>query len=74
VEYTVPEIRVDLQPVQEATKGVYCSIPIDWSKVVPGAREEELNLCGEGCSESACRAIEETRLRRSDKVYIWPEV
>ena len=73
VEYTVPEIRVDLKPVQEAEKGVYCSIPIDWSKVVPGAREEELNLCGEGCSESACRAIEETRLRRSDKVYIWPE-
>ena len=74
VEYTVPEIRVDLKPVQEAGKGVYCSIPIDWSKVVPGAREEALNLCGDGCSETACRAIEESRLRRSDKVYIWPEV
>ena len=57
-----------------AVKGTYCSIPIDWSKVVPGAREEALSLCGDGCSEQACRAIEETRLRRSDKVYIWPEV
>ena len=74
VEYTVPEIRVDLKPVQEAGKGVYCSIPIDWSKVVPGAREEALSLCGDGCNEQACRAIEENRLRRSDKVYIWPEV
>ena len=73
VEYTVPEIRVDFIPVQEVTKGTYCSIPIDWSKVVPGAREEELNLCGEGCDEAACKAIEEHRLRRSDKVYIWQE-
>ena len=73
VEYTVPEIRVDLKPVQEASKGTFCSIPIDWSKVVPGAREEALGLCGDGCSETACKAIEETRLRRSDKVYIWVE-
>ena len=73
VEYTVPEIRVDLKPVQEASKGVFCSIPIDWSKVVPGAREEELGLCGDGCSEDACKAIQENRLRRSDKVYIWTE-
>ena len=73
VEYTVPEIRVDLKPVQEAGKGVYCSIPIDWSKVVPGAREEALSLCGDGCNEQACKAIEENRLRRSDKVYIWAE-
>ncbi len=73
VEYTVPEIRVDLKPVEEAGKGVYCSIPIDWSQVVPGAREEALSLCGDGCSEAACKAIEENRLRRSDKVYIWAE-
>ncbi len=73
VEYTVPEIRVDLKPVEEAGKGVYCSIPIDWSKVVPGAREEALGLCGDGCNELACKAIEESRLRRSDKVYIWEE-
>ena len=73
VEYTVPEIRVDLKPVQEAAKGTYCSVPIDWSKVVPGAREEAQGLCGEGCNEAACQAIEESRLRRSDKVYIWSE-
>lgn len=73
VEYTVPEIRVDLKPVQEAAKGTYCSIPVNWKDVVPGAREEALSLCGDGCNEQACRAIEETRLRRSDKVYIWAE-
>ena len=73
VEYTVPEIRVDLKPVPEASKGTFCSIPIDWSKVVPGAREEALGLCGDSCNESACKAIEESRLRRSDKVYIWAE-
>lgn len=71
VEYKVPEIRVDLKPVQEASKGTFCSIPIDWSKAVPGAREQEAGLCGDGCSESACRAIEENRLRRSDKVFVW---
>ena len=71
VEYTVPEIRVDLKPVQEASKGVYCSVPIDWSKVSAGVREKEEGLCGDGCSESACKAIEESRLRRSDKVYLW---
>ena len=73
VEYTVPEIRVDLKPVEQASKGTFCSIPIDWSKVVPGAREEALSLCGDGCNETACKAIEESRLRRSDKVYIWNE-
>ncbi len=73
VEYTVPEIRVDLKPVEEAGKGIYCSIPIEWTKVVPGAREEALGLCGDGCNESACKAIEENRLRRSDKVYVWSE-
>ena len=71
VEYTVPEIRVDLKPVQEATKGTFCSVFIDWSKVAPGAREEKQGLCGDGCSQTACRAIEEERLRRSDKVYLW---
>lgn len=71
VEYTIPEIRVDLKPVQQAEKGTYCSVLIDWSKVVPGAREEAEGLCGDGCSEQACKAIEEGRLRRSDKVYIW---
>lgn len=74
VEYTVPEIRVDLKPVQEASKGVYCSVPIDWNKVSAGVREKEEGLCGDGCSESACKAIEESRLRRSDKVYLWERV
>ena len=71
IEYSVPEIRVDLKPVAEAAKGTLCSIPIDWSKVVPGAREERDGLCGDGCSQQACRAIEDERLRRSDKIYLW---
>ena len=71
IEYTVPEIRVDLKPVAEAAKGTLCSIPIDRSKVVPGAREERDGLCGDGCSQQACRAIEDERLRRSDKIYLW---
>lgn len=71
VEYTVPEIRVDLKPVSKAAKGVFCSVPIDWSKVVPGAREERLGLCGDNCDENLCKAMEDRRLRRSDKVYIW---
>ena len=71
VEYTVPEIRVDLKPVDQASKGTLCSTPMDWSKAAPGAREERQGLCGEGCSEASCRAIEDERLRRSDKVYLW---
>ena len=71
VPATIEEIRVDLKPVEEASKGTFCSIPLDWSKVVPGAREEAMSLCGDGCNEQACKAIEENRLRRSDKVYIW---
>ena len=48
VETTVKEIRVDLEPVQEAGKGVFCSVPVD--------------LGGQT-----------SKLRRSDKVYIWNE-
>lgn len=45
VEMDVKEIRVDLKPVQEASKGVYCSVPCDLYGV--------------------------SKLRRSDKVYLW---
>ena len=31
VEMTVPEIRVDLKPVDEAGKGCLCSVPVDAS-------------------------------------------
>ena len=58
VETTVSEIRVDLKPVESASKGVYCSIPIDFSKDTDTLRE---------AADAA------TRLRRSDKVYIWAE-
>lgn len=68
IELDVPEIRVDLKPVEEASKGTFCSIPIDFSKCVPGAGEE-----GELLSAAECGALRDSRLRRSDKVYIWSE-
>lgn len=68
VEYEVPEIRVDLKPVQEATKGTYCSIPLDFGKVLAGAGEDFSD------EENVPVAIKEKRLRRADKVYIFNEV
>ncbi len=58
VETTVSEIRVDLKPVDSADKGVYCSIPIDFSQDSDTIREV---------------AGSPNRLRRSDKLYIWSE-
>ncbi|MCF0175297.1 MAG: U32 family peptidase [Bacteroidales bacterium] len=72
VEYEVPEIRVKLEPVQQADKGTYCSVPIDFSKVVPGAGEEALGLC-ELAAGDECGALRDSKLRRGDKVYIWAE-
>ncbi len=60
IEYTVPEIRVDLKPTDQASKGTLCSIPIDFSKVVAGAGDDFTTGT-------------ENRLRRSDKIYIWNE-
>lgn len=68
VEYEVPEIRVDLKPVQEASKGTYCSIPLDFGKVLAGAGEDFSD------EENVPVAIKEKRLRRADKVYIFNEV
>lgn len=67
VEYVVPEIRVDLKPVQEASKGTYCSIPLDFGKVMAGAGEDFSD------EENVPLAIKEKRLRRADKVYIFNE-
>lgn len=67
LEYDIPEIRVDLKPVNTAEKGVYCSIPVDFSKVIRGTGEENL-----GAAENA--GLRESRLRRSDKVYIWKNI
>lgn len=67
LEYDIPEIRVDLKPVKTAEKGVYCSIPVDFSKVIRGTGEENL-----GAAENA--GLRESRLRRSDKVYIWKNI
>ena len=83
IEYVVPEIRVDLKPVQEATKGTYCSIPLDFDKVTLGAGEDtqhDARLNGTtgdktapGFDGNLPGASIDKRLRRSDKVYIWQD-
>lgn len=60
VETTVKEIRVDLKPVSSASKGTYCSVPVDFSEDTDRLRE-------------VATVSHATRLRRSDKVYIWAE-
>ncbi len=70
VELDVPEIRVDLKPVGEASKGTYCSVPIDFTKVVAGAGEDFTDCLGTEAPEEN-GALRDSRLRRSDKVYIW---
>lgn len=70
VELDVPEIRVDLKPVEEASKGTYCSVPIDFTKVVAGAGEDFTDCLGTEAPEEN-GALRDSRLRRSDKVYIW---
>ncbi|MCI1640327.1 MAG: U32 family peptidase [Bacteroidales bacterium] len=39
VEYTVPEVRVDLKNVASAGKGEYCSVPFDFSGTESGPAE-----------------------------------
>lgn len=52
------EIRVDIRPVEECGKGVYCSIPVD-AAAFDSAKDPE------GRSDPA------GKLRRADKVYLW---
>ncbi len=74
IEYTVPEIRVDLKPVPEAVKGTLCSVPVDFSKAAKGAGEENTGIQS-GTSVQSEKDSEQlpSKLRRSDKVYIWSE-
>lgn len=62
VEMDVDEIRVDLKPVAEAVRGVACSIPY---------RVEAAEVVSDG--DAAAQKNVQTKLRRSDKVYIWAE-
>lgn len=66
VETDVKEIRVDLKPVDSAEKGTYCSVPIDFTKDV-----DRLKDVADSKDDAAEGRV--TRLRRSDKVYIWAE-
>ena len=82
VETVVKEIRVDLKPVDSAVKGTYCSVPIDFTKDVDrlkdvadskedAAEPENAAVAGMGGPGSTGQT---TRLRRSDKVYIWERI
>lgn len=62
VEFTVNDMRVNLQPAQTAGKGVRCSVAI-----VP----DEVRAA-DGTPQESPVAFE--RLRRGDKIYIWEEV
>ena len=79
VETTVKEIRMDLKPVSSASKGTYCSVPIDFS--VDTDRIRDVIISGQPADADAppttlaaqATSPQATRLRRSDKVYIWAE-
>lgn len=82
VETDVKEIRVDLKPVDSAEKGTYCSVPIDFTKDADrlkdvadskedAAEPENAAVAGMGGPGSTGQT---TRLRRSDKVYIWERI
>ncbi|MCQ2145816.1 MAG: U32 family peptidase [Bacteroidales bacterium] len=58
IQTTVCEIRVDLKPVPEAGKGVYCSIPVSAEALASAVDPEGQSSPTE-------------KLRRADKVYIW---
>jgi len=60
IQTRVSEIRVDLKPVAECGKGVYCSVPI-----TKEALASAVNPDGE--------ASPAEKLRRADKVYLWVE-
>lgn len=59
VETVVSEIRVDLKTVPCAGKGVFCSVPIDFSADSDTLRSEKPGI---------------KKLRRGDKIYVWAEV
>lgn len=58
IQTSVSEIRVDLKPVGECGKGVYCSIPIP-AEALASAVDPEGNI------------LPAEKLRRADKVYLW---
>ncbi|MDE6870889.1 MAG: U32 family peptidase [Bacteroidales bacterium] len=73
VEMDVKEIRVELKPVQEAGKGTFCSIPVDFSEM-SAAQDPDTADNASPCSCSGQPgALRDGKLRRGDKVYIWAE-
>lgn len=58
VEMDVKEIRVDLKPVQEASKGVYCSVPCNLDGVSKLRRSDKVYLWERKPSSSSTSAQE----------------
>ena len=82
VETVVSELRVDLQPADEASKGTYCSVPIDFSLDTDRLKDDITP--SEGLSDGGSEVPSEAssglssesktpvrKLRRGDRIYIW---
>ncbi|MGN0190269.1 MAG: peptidase U32 family protein [Candidatus Cryptobacteroides sp.] len=70
VETVVSELRVDLEPASEATKGTYCSVPIDFSLDTDRLKDDITP--SEDPSDGASKESTPVRkLRRGDRIYIW---
>ena len=70
VEMDVEEIRVDLKSVDKAEKGVYCSVPCPSLRSAGDSSEDGAGTRSSSQPDAARHRLP-SKLRRSDKVYIW---
>lgn len=66
VETVVSELRVDLKPADEASKGTYCSVPIDFSLDTDRLKDDITPSDAPSDNKTPVR-----KLRRGDRIYIW---
>ena len=74
VETVVSELRVDLKPAAEASKGTYCSVPIDFSLDTDRLKDDitPSEITSDGSSEGPSEIKTPVRkLRRGDRIYVW---
>ena len=74
VETVVSELRVDLKPATEASKGTYCSVPIDFSPDTDRLKDDitPSEKTSDGSSEGPSESKTPVRkLRRGDRIYVW---
>ncbi|MDY3894032.1 MAG: peptidase U32 family protein [Candidatus Cryptobacteroides sp.] len=74
VETVVSELRVDLKPAAEASKGTYCSVPIDFSLDTDRLKDDitPSEITSDGSSKGPSEIKTPVRkLRRGDRIYVW---